>query len=233
MGHAPDAIELCKEVCNQMVEIHSGSVEMRDDRTKVEWVANVEPFYISRFLITQKLYEQVVGENPSHFFGENLPVESVSWLEAITFCNKLSLLCGFQTCYTILSEPEDIVFNSAASGFRLPFEAEWMFACMAGTKSIRYSDVNAIAWYKSNSGKHTHEVGCLQPNSWGIYDMLGNVWEWCNDIYDETVYGTYRIFKGGGWNDEERSVMVTTRRRSHPLKFKIDDLGFRIARNKV
>lgn len=215
-----------------MVEIHSGSVEMRDDRTKLEWVVHVESFYISRFLVTQKLYQEVVGDNPSQFFGENLPVESVSWLDAVIFCNKLSLVCGFQPCYTISSESEDIFFNSHASGFRLPAEAEWMYACMGGTKGIRYSDLNAIAWYKSNSGKHTHEVGCLQPNSRGIYDMLGNVWEWCNDIYDETIYGTYRIFKGGGWNDEERSVMVTTRRRSHPVKFKIDDLGFRMARNK-
>ena len=88
-----------------------------------------------------------------------------------------------------------------------------------------------IAWYKNNSDKKTHEVGLKKPNNWGIYDMLGNIWEWCSDVYDETVYGTYWIFCGGGWNDEERSVMATNRRRSHPKSFKIDDLGFRIAKN--
>ncbi|MFY0687444.1 MAG: SUMF1/EgtB/PvdO family nonheme iron enzyme [Cyclobacteriaceae bacterium] len=70
-----------------------------------------------------------------------------------------------------------------------------------------------------------------ESNQWGLYDMLGNIWEWCSDIYDEEVYGAYRVFRGGGWCDEERSVMSTTRRRSHPVSFKIDDLGFRIARS--
>jgi len=77
----------------------------------------------------------------------------------------------------------------------------------------------------------THDVGMKAPNAWGLYDMLGNVWEWCSDIYDETVYDSYLIFRGGGWFDEARGCLATNRRRSHPTSFKIDDLGFRIARN--
>ena len=78
---------------------------------------------------------------------------------------------------------------------------------------------------------HTHDIGSKEANNWGLYDMLGNVWEWCSDKYDETVYGTYRIFRGGGWNDAERGCLATNRRRSHPTAFKIDDLGFRLAKN--
>src|SRR5690606_30011494 len=117
-------------------------------------------------------------------------------------------------------------------GFRLPTEAEWEYACKAGTKNIRYGDLDKIAWYKHNSEKSTHNVGMKEPNTWGLYDMLGNVSEWCTDLYDEQVYGSYRIFRGGGWFDKERSCLATNRRRNHPSLFKIDDLGFRIARNK-
>lgn len=114
----------------------------------------------------------------------------------------------------------------------MPTEAEWEYACKAGETGIRYGEINNIAWYKDNSDNKTHNVGQKTPNGWGLYDMLGNVWEWCSDLYDTEVYGSYRIFRGGGFCDVERSVMATTRRRSHPLKFKIDDLGFRIAKNK-
>ncbi|WP_206604202.1 formylglycine-generating enzyme family protein [Aquimarina sediminis] len=113
----------------------------------------------------------------------------------------------------------------------MPTEAEWQYACQAGTKDIRHGDLSKIAWYKSNSDNRPQKVGLKEPNEWGLYDMLGNVWEWCSDIYDETVYRAYRVFRGGGWFDLERSVMATTRRRSHPFSFKIDDLGFRIATN--
>ncbi|MGL4599346.1 MAG: formylglycine-generating enzyme family protein [Bacteroidia bacterium] len=217
---------------DEMVEIPAGKIELRDDRTKQKWMVEIQSFWLAKFPVTQDLYFSIANKNPSAFQGSKHPVESVTWKDAALFCNALSVEAGLEACYLFQDEREEIGFNASASGFRLPTEAEWEYACKAGTTSIRYGELDAIAWYKTNSENTTHPVGQKEPNAWGLYDMLGNVWEWCTDIYDETVYGSYRIFRGGGWYDEERSVMATNRRRSHPLKFSIDDLGFRIARNK-
>lgn len=216
---------------NLMVEIPSGIIELRDDRIKQKWTIDIKPFLLAKYPVTQELYYNVSNENPSTIKGERHPVETVTWKEVVIFCNNFSSMNGLNPCYLINEESEEIKFDINANGFRLPTEAEWEYACKAGSTRIRYGELNQIAWYKENSGMTTHPVGQKEPNQWGLYDMLGNVWEWCSDIYDESVYGSYRIFRGGGWSDEERSVMATTRRRSHPIKFKIDDLGFRIARN--
>ena len=193
-------------------------------------MVKINSFLIAKYPITQEFYTQIINENPSEFKGMDLPVENVSWFDAVNFCNKLSDLSNLENCYNFENE-NDIIFDNSKNGFRLPTEAEWEFSCKAGNNNIRYGELEDIAWFKENSQKQTQKIGTKKPNNWGIYDMLGNVWEWCSDIYDETVYGTYRIFRGGGWNDEERSVMATNRRRSHPKSFKIDDLGFRIAKN--
>ncbi len=218
---------------DQMVEIPSGEIELRDDRTKQKWSVNIKTFLLSKFPVTQDLYFEIIKENPSTIKGNSLPVETVTWMEAVSFCNALSVQMELKPCYSFDNNTEEIIFNKSANGFRLPTEAEWEYSCKAGTTGIRYNELDLIAWYKDNSNQTTQNVGQKQPNSWGLFDMLGNVWEWCSDLYDTEVYGSYRIFRGGGWCDEERSVMATTRRRSHPLKFKIDDLGFRIARNKI
>jgi len=214
----------------EMVKIPSGEIELRDDRTKKSWTAKLEAFWLAKFPVTQDLYFELMQSNPSTFKGERRPVETISWFEAVIFCNQLSEKQGLTSCYNT-ENIENVVFNPTANGFRLPTEAEWEYACKAGKSGIRYGELDEIAWYKTNSGSSTQNVGEKLPNLWGLYDMLGNVWEWCNDIYDSEVYGSYRIFRGGGWSDEPRSVMATTRRRSHPTKFKIDDLGFRIAKN--
>ena len=212
-----------------MVEIPSGEIELRDDRIKKKWKVKIDSFLLSKFQVTQELYFEITKESPSTFKGAQLPVETITWKDAVLFCNKLSDLANLENCYSI---GEELIFNSNANGFRLPTEAEWEYACKEGTTTIRYGELDKIAWYKLNSEKSTHCVGQKEPNAWGLYDMLGNVWEWCSDVYDEKVYGSYRIFRGGGWFDEERSCLATNRRRSHPTLFKIDDLGFRIARNK-
>lgn len=213
------------------ITIPKGTVEMRDDRVNKTWKIELEAFNLSKFPVTQDLYETLTGENPATFKGDKLPIETVSWMDAIGFCNKLSESLGKTQYYSIDIETKEVTFDAKANGYRLPTEAEWQYACQAGTKDIRFGELKDIAWFKDNSDNRTQEVGQKQPNEWGLYDMLGNVWEWCTDIYDETVYGSYRVFRGGGWCDVERSVMATTRRRSHPYSFKIDDLGFRIAKN--
>ncbi len=211
--------------------LHSSSKNDENSLIYTVWNMGYLQFYLAKFPVTQDLYFAVTGHNPSTFTGKRLPVETVSWQEAVIFCNNLSTLLDSTPCYSWHPRSDSIVFNPKANGFRLPNEAEWQFACQANCKKVRYGELNDIAWYKENSNQQTQEVGRKQPNSWGLYDMLGNVWEWCSNIYDETVYGSYRIFRGGGWCDEERSVMATTRRRSHPVSFKIDDLGFRMAKN--
>lgn len=219
-------------VNEEMVEIPKGKIELRDDRTKQKWVVEIDPFLLSKFPVTQDLYYEITKASPSAFKGNRRPVETVTWKNAVFFCNSLSNQQGLNSCYSFRADGE-IIFDQTANGFRLPTEAEWEYACKAGTTGIRYGELELIAWYKANSEKTTHDVGLKEPNAWGLYDMLGNVWEWCSDIYDETVYGSYRIFRGGGWCDKERGCLATNRRRSHPTSFKIDDLGFRIARNII
>jgi formylglycine-generating enzyme required for sulfatase activity len=214
-----------------MVEIPEGEIMLRDDRLKRSWTVKVKPFLLAKYLVTQELYFQIQNESPSNFKGNKFPVENVSWKDATLFCNNLSIKTGFKPVYVFDDLTNEISFDSTANGYRLPNEAEWEYACKAGTKGIRYGNIDHIAWFKNNSNNSTHEVGLKEPNSWELYDMLGNVWEWCSDIYDETVYGSYRIIRGGGWCDEERGCMATNRRRSHPHSFKIDDLGFRIAKS--
>lgn len=218
---------------NLLVEIPKGKIGLRDDRKKEKWTVNIDAFLLSKYAVTQDLYFQITGQTPSTHHGGQRPVETVSWKEAVILCNSLSIKLKLTPCYVLCQNQEDVDFDPAANGYRLPTEAEWEYACKAGTSAIRYGELDSIAWYKNNSGDTTHRVGKKEPNAWGLFDMLGNVWEWCSDLYDTEVYGSYRIFRGGGWCDEERSVMATTRRRSHPSSFKIDDLGFRIARSKT
>jgi len=220
-----------KSVGSLMVQIPGGTVEMRDDRTNKQWQVHMNPFLLCSIPVTQDLYEELTGVNPSRVRGSRRPVETVSWIDSVQFCNLLSGILGFTPYYEIEDSSKTVKVNQVADGFRLPSEAEWQYSCQAGSNSARYGDLDEIAWYKDNSGGSTREVGKKVPNDWGLYDMLGNVWEWCSDLYDPEEYGTFRIFRGGGWSDEERSVMATTRRRSHPVSFRIDDLGFRIARN--
>jgi formylglycine-generating enzyme required for sulfatase activity len=206
-------------------------VTLSDRRTQRRWSVQLAPYELAAVPVTQAQYAGVVGGRRSALQGERLPVEGVSWLDAVRFCNALSEREGLAPAYRF-AEVEGVEWDASADGYRLPTEAEWEHACRAGTTGPRYGALDAIAWHRGNSQERIHEVGGKQPNAWGLYDMLGNVWEWCWDVYDAEVYGTYRVLRGGGWFDEPWSCRASVRRRSHPT-FQIDDVGFRIARSPV
>ena len=201
-----------------MVPIPAGTVTLTDRRTEHSWPVEVAAFQLAAFPVSEARYRGT---------GE-LPAVEVSWFDAVRFCNAQSERDGLRTAYRI--EADDVQWDQSANGYRLPTEAEWEHACRAGTEGPRYGDLDEIAWYKDNSGGRLHPSGQKQPNAWGGYDLLGNTWDWCWDLYDPAVYGEYRVLKGGGWADEQWSVRVSVRRRSHPT-FRVDDVGFRLARS--
>ncbi|WP_299535959.1 formylglycine-generating enzyme family protein [uncultured Streptomyces sp.] len=213
----------------ETLAVPPGSVTLSDRRTNRRWTVEVGSCLLGVYPVTQGLYAQVTGGRPSAAHGDELPVEGVSWQDAVAFCNALSVREGLRPVYTIGDE-DDVRRDTGADGYRLPTEAEWEHACRAGTTGPHYGPLDEIAWYRGNSGERPHEVGGLAPNAWGFHDMLGNVWDWCWDVYDAEVYGAYRVLRGGGWFDEHWSCRASARRRSHP-SYRVDDVGFRLARS--
>ncbi|HGH7181999.1 TPA: formylglycine-generating enzyme family protein [Bacillus luti] len=213
-----------------MVNIPAGEVVLRDDRIKKEWQVQIQPFLLSKYVVTAELYYAITNSTSNGYKDSNKPVVNVSWNDAIVFCNLLSKKAGLTEYYSISNGDPKVSCNLGSNGYRLPSEAEWQYACKAGTAGYIYGELQKIAWYNENSNGQIHDVGKKEPNVWGLYDMLGNVWEWCYDLYDEKVYGSYRIFRGGSWAEAARGCGATCRRRSHPT-FHIDDLGFRLARS--
>lgn len=215
---------------NEMVTVLPGQVALSDRRTQRSWSVELAPYELAAFPVTQALYAQITDQRPSTAHGDQLPVEGVSWWDAVRFCNVLSQRDGFAPAYRLHADGESIEWDVSADGYRLPTEAEWEHACRASTAGPHYGPLDEIAWYRGNSHERMHDVGGKRPNPWGLYDMIGNVWNWCWDIYDAEVYGAYRVLRGGGWFDEHWSCRASARRRSHP-SFQVDDVGFRVARS--
>ncbi|MFD2494536.1 formylglycine-generating enzyme family protein [Amycolatopsis jiangsuensis] len=201
----------------RMLPIPPGAVTLTDRRTESSWTVDVPAFELGATPVTRSLYDG----------GGELPAVEVSWWDAVRFCNAQSVRDGLPSAYRI--ERDDVEWDRSATGYRLPTEAEWEHACRAGTAGPRYGDLDDIAWYRGNSDGRLHQPGEKLPNAWGVFDALGNTWDWCWDRYDPATYGEYRVLKGGGWADEHWSVRVSVRRRSHPA-FRVDDVGFRLAR---
>ena len=189
-------------------------------------VTLTKPFYLSKFTVTQEQYQAVMGSNPSMFKGKDNPVEAVSWDDAQAFCKKLT--------------------EQTKQAVRLPTEAEWEFSCRAGTTTTYYSgdteaDLGRVAWYIDNSKNTTHPVGQKEPNKFGLYDMHGNVWQWCQDRYSEDYYGKseaenpagpvqgiYRLLRGGSWYLNPIFCRSANRSRVKPDGGRNLVIGFRI-----
>jgi sulfatase modifying factor 1 len=227
-----------------MITVAPGEVTLSDRRTRRVWSVELAAFQIAAVPITRARYAHVTGRPPGATLAgrppgaaeDRLPAVGVSWWDAARFCNALSEQDGLAAAYRLHGDGdgdgdgEDVEWDAAADGYRLPTEAEWEYACRAGTDGPRYGPLDEIAWYRGNSAERPHNVGGKRPNAWGLYDMLGNAWDWCWDIYDAEVYGGYRVLRGGGWFDEHWSCRASVRRRSHPT-LRIDDVGFRVARS--
>ncbi|ALC52656.1 cytoplasmic protein [Bacillus thuringiensis] len=222
--------DLIQLIDSLMVNIPAGEVVLRDDRIKKERLVQIQPFLLAKYAVTTELYDAITNSTLNNFENNHKPVVNISWNDAIAFCNVLSKKAGLKEYYSISDGGQIVRCKLDSNGYRLPSEAEWQYACKAGTTGYTYGKLHDIAWYNENSNGHIHDVGQKEPNAWGLYDMLGNVWEWCYDLYDEKVYGSYRIFRGGSWAEAARGCGATCRRRSHPT-FHIDDLGFRLARS--
>jgi len=235
----------------EMVLVPAGSFSMGDASGRPEEAphrVSVRAFYLDRTPVTQELYETVMGVNPSKRKGKTNPVERTQWTDAVRFCNRCSELEGLTPCYDLNSGQ----CNFEAGGYRLPTEAEWEYACRAGSEGKyccgdRETDLVRYAWFKPQSGGMTHPVGQKQANAWGLYDMHGNVWQWCNDYYAENYYaespsdnprgpaaGQMRVLRGGAWDCTADKCRAASRFKEFPVYadacFGSDSYGFRRAK---
>jgi hypothetical protein len=198
-------------------ESEKGRLEDEGPQHRVHFTTG---FWLADTPCTQALWQEVMGANASHFVGLNRPVESVSWDDVHAFMREL----------------EKRVPGLDAS---LPTEARWEYACRAGSQTHRYGHLQDIAWYGDNAGGQTHDVARKQSNAWGLFDMLGNVWEWCADMkgnyQSETLvdpppegFGQGRVLRGGSWIDDVETIRAAYRSWEDP-SIQSEDLGFRLA----
>jgi formylglycine-generating enzyme required for sulfatase activity len=229
------SLDLGNNVSMKLVLIPSGKFMMGSPENEKDRISDEGPqhevtitkaFYIGAYDVTQEQYERIMGNNPRGFKGAHNPVENVSWDDAVEFCKKLSQETG--------------------KTVRLPTEAQWEYACRAGSKTrfsygddSDYSNLGDYAWYNKNSNGQTHPVGQKKPNAWGLYDMHGNVWQWCSD-WDVNSNananntnpqgsdsGSPRVLRGGGWDGDPRRCRSAGRGGNVPDD-RSDDSGFRV-----
>ncbi|MDR3342860.1 MAG: SUMF1/EgtB/PvdO family nonheme iron enzyme [Treponema sp.] len=233
----------------------SPASEAERHSSEVQHQVTVSGFFMGKYEVTQKEYQAVMGSNPSEFKGDNLPVEQVSWFDAVEYCNARSRKEGLTLAYTISGSGDSrtVTWNRNATGYRLPTEAEWEYACRAGTttpfstgSNITTNQANYHGNYPYNGNatgtyrEKTTAVGSFAANVWGLYDMHGNVWEWCWDWYGNygsgsqtdpvgASSGTRRVGRGGCWGGDGLSLRSAWRSDGTPSA-RVSILGFRLAR---
>ena len=248
-----------------MVAIPGGAFDMGGEsflnNAKPIHRVQLDAFSLCRYPVTQRLWREVMGQDPEqlYFVGEDRPVEGVSWYDAVDFCNQLSTQEGLSPAYHIDREQQDpnnqssvddlkwtVVRLPGANGYRLPTEAEWEYAARGGpgqpeTPYAGSADLDEVGWYDGNSYDETQPVGLRAPNALGLYDLSGNVWEWCQDWYDQypsgpqknptgPANGASRVYRGGCWSNDAAGAPLSSRFNWHP-----DDRsrgrGLRLARS--
>ena len=222
-----------------------GSIDRRDNEKPVRSVT-VSGFWMGICPVTQREWRNVMGNNPSHFKGDDHPVERVSWHDAVEYVNRKSLLDGLAPAYDV--NGKNVEWNRGTNGYRLPTEAEWEYAARGGHGSpgdYAYSgsdDAGEVAWHAKNSDGSTHPARGKKPNALGLYDMSGNVWEWCWDWYSDRYpsaaqadpagapLGSRRVLRGGGWYFLAASARCSYRHRYEPpVRDYVN--GFRLVRS--
>ena len=249
---------------DNLVRINGGTFTMgspvnepnRQGREGPQHQVTISSFFMGKYPVTQQEYEEIMDMNPSSFINPNMPVESISWYDAVEFCNKLSIREGLTPAYTIIGSGDmrTVLWIRDADGYRLPTEAEWEYACRAGT-TTPFSTGYSISTDQANFNGHypyydnpagefrvtTTVVDSFAPNPWGLFDMHGNVWEWCWDWFDEypresqtnpsgPESGNYRVIRGGSW-DYHGEFLRSAYRDFALASFPYNFIGFRLVRS--
>lgn len=208
----------------ELRSLSGGEVTLHDARRRVERTVELEAFEIGVFPITEEQLAEVLPHPSRH---PRRPASDISWLRAVHFCNAASEWEGLDPAY--LFDGEEVTWDVTSDGYRLPTEAEWEYACRAGSSGPHYAPLPDAAWTAADGVTSPQDVGGKLPNLNGLFDTLGNVWEWCWDLLDPARYGDYRVFRGGGFADDAWSVRASVRRGGAP-RMHHDDVGMRVAR---
>ncbi|WP_269940072.1 formylglycine-generating enzyme family protein [Arthrobacter sp. HY1533] len=213
-----------------LAPVPAGTVQLRDARTGSTRGVELLPFSLARTQLTCASWQLLADDGAAPPALSARPMHPVTWFDAVRWCNAASELAGLAPAYAISGR--EVSWDPSSDGVRLPTEAEWEWAARAGTTTPVYGELADIAWISSDAVEGPQDVAGKLPNGFGLFDMIGNVWEWCWDYADTARYGDYRSLRGAGWDDRAWSARASVRRGSAPDAV-LEDVGFRVARGAV